>query len=483
MDTHKFLFDGASSQLEPTYFWILDFMQERFGLKVRKLVDNFSSSPGSGHFGEMGIRATKMQEEAMKVMGTINQVVKSALNLVYDLKEFEIRLDSYKKAKSEDIKEKEAGLLSLKQVWLDQVDMKRQRGSIHQMTYELGYTTLRDAFMIANSKEEVEKMASQDGLINEQVKRILIPRVEEFKVWVEMSEKELEKRFAVEKSYLKTQVETLKLYASWAKPYLKAAEELKMRGFAGDPSLVNAFNTAMFELVIMGTSDVKVEDPSAAKSEGMNPRFLDYITAKKTRTYTKVMLIGFTFRGLPQRITQRGDYGFGGKIEVSFDCYVLNDDELNVFNKQVEKDAIDFSFSLLKDAVDAPLEQLKEDLNHFLEDKKKKDIKEEKKQDETNPFTALFSLIPFWKKSEDKKEEKKKPEDLKEVKSDNYIEQYLRKIGAESVIKQLYTIYDVYKKAHGQASSPADFDSKVTPPKTKSGNLFKAFGDSFTFHG
>ena len=73
------------------------------------------SSPGSGHFADMGQRATRLQEEGMKILGGLNQVIKSSLNLVYDLKEFEIRLDHYKDAKSEDPKKAEEGLLALKQ--------------------------------------------------------------------------------------------------------------------------------------------------------------------------------------------------------------------------------------------------------------------------------------------------------------------------------------------------------------------------------
>jgi hypothetical protein len=470
LQSNKLIFDAPTSQLEPIYFWILDFMNEGGLIKkenIRKIVDNFSSSPGGGHFGEMGMRVTKMQEEGMKVLGTINQVVKSILNLVYDLKEWQIRLDSYEKAKSSNPKEKEAGLLALKQIWLDQVDMKRGRGSVHQMTYELGYTTLRDAFMIANSKEDAENMASKDGLINDQVKRILIPRIEEFNKWVEMSEKELKKRFEIEKSYLKTQVESLKLYASWAKPYLKAAEDLKMKGFQENPAMVNAFNTSMFELVLMGKLPIDIKSETETKGKNLPEEFFKYIqliNSKIVRNYNSVVLISFLFRGIPQRITQRGDYGFGGRIEMTFDCYSLNDDEIKVFDAQLKKDAVDFSFSLIKDSVDAPLEQLKEDLDNLLgeKEKKKEEKKEDKKEDDINPFSALFSLFKF--KKEEKKEDKKEIKELKDVKPDNYIEESLRYITASSAISVLYRIYDVYKKAHGQASSPEPFDPNKLEP-------------------
>ena len=75
-------------------------------------------------------------------------------------------------ARDSNKQNKEGGMLALKNIWLDQVDLKRGRGSIHQMAAEMGFTTLREAFLIANSIEDVEKMASKDGgnVINDSVR-------------------------------------------------------------------------------------------------------------------------------------------------------------------------------------------------------------------------------------------------------------------------------------------------------------------------
>jgi hypothetical protein len=109
------VYDSSSETLEPIYFWLLDFMNGMFGGKVTKIVDNFASSPGSGHFGEMGQKMSVMQQQAMTMLGSINTVLKSVINLIYDLKEFQIRLNSYDIAKSKNKDEAEAGILSLKQ--------------------------------------------------------------------------------------------------------------------------------------------------------------------------------------------------------------------------------------------------------------------------------------------------------------------------------------------------------------------------------
>jgi len=431
-------YDSPQSQLEPIYFWLLDFLSD-ISDEVEKITDNFTAAPGSGHFAEMGARATRMQEEGMKILGAINQVVKSILNLIYDLKEFEIRLGHYEDARSEDKEKREAGMLALKQIWLDNVDIKRGNGSINRMTYEFGFTTLRDAFMIANSVEEVKN----NKIINDQVKRILIPRISEFLKWKDYSEKELRKRFEIERSYLRSQVETLKLYTSWVRPYLKAAEQLRQKGFEKNPALVNAFNTVMFELVLLGKK--KFNLAGAVASGDLPPGFSNY---KLKRQYYSCYVVSLLFRGIPQKITPQ-HYSFGGKVEMDFDAYVLNDEELKLVKKELEKEDIEESLSFAQEATDKSLEQLKEDIEHFLNYEEKKEEKEKPK--ETNPFSALFSLF------KPKKKEEKEISDLKDIKKDNFVEKEIRRVAGNIAQKGIYAIYDVYKKAHGMPTPPEDF--------------------------
>ncbi|HUW44088.1 MAG TPA: hypothetical protein VMV95_03970, partial [Bacillota bacterium] len=94
LSEHSLVYDSSSETLEPVYFFILDLMND-FGLETEKLIDNFTSSPGSGHFAELGQRATIMQQQGTKILADINNVIKSVLNLIYDLKDFRIRLYQY----------------------------------------------------------------------------------------------------------------------------------------------------------------------------------------------------------------------------------------------------------------------------------------------------------------------------------------------------------------------------------------------------
>ena len=437
----QLVYDSPEAHLESIYFWVLDFLNGISSGDVEKLVDNFASAPGSGHFQEMGLRATKMQEEGMKILGAVNQVVKSVLNLIYDLKEFEIRIKTYDKAKSKDAKDKEEGMLALKQIWMDNVDIKKGRGSINQMTFELGFSTLRDAFMVSNTVEDLKK----NEIINDQIKRILIPRLSEFLLWVDASDAEIRKRFEIEKSYLRSQVETIKLYTAWAKPYLKAANDLTQKGFEKNAALVSAFNTTLFDRVLLAKFPTNLE--KAIYNKKLPRSFENY---KLKRNYYSCVLVSVTFTGFPQKVSQQ-HYGFGGKVTMNFDCYAFNEEELALFKETMGKNDMEASIKFLTDSSQSSLDQLKTDLDHFLLDDKKK---EGKKSDIGDIFSAIKDLFKFLPE----KKEQKKIEKIGDIKKDNYVESEIRSLSIIDAKEAMYNTYDIYKKAHLMASSPESFD-------------------------
>lgn len=454
--THKLTYTSTTDQLADIYYWILDFMGG-LGWKMDKIVDNFTASPGSGQFSDISTKATRMQEEGMKILGGINQVIKSALNLIYDLKEFEMRLAHYKDAESEDKKTASDGLLALKQIWLDNVDLKRGRGSIHQMAAELGYTTIREAFMMANTKEDLDKLNDDEhgAIINDQVLRILIPRLDEFRGWIKYSKDELTKRFNIEKNYLKSQVETIKLYSNWMKPYFEAAEKLSQQGFEKNAALVNAFSTSMFELQLMGQK--KVSPDSKFKYDNR-------------RDYYQIILIKLVYRGhVSQRVTQRGDYGYGmgGRMEMEFTSYALNSEELDAAKKLLADSELEQSLKFSANIAEDALKELKKDLDYFLmsdeekeEIKKKEEEKKKEKKDSVNidPFSALLGLGGKKKKEKKETSEKKEIPAPEDIKKDNYAEKTMRSAAIQGAAGKLYLCYDIYKKSHGMASPPQAFD-------------------------
>ena len=439
--SHTLGYDSNSETLEPVYFFILDLLND-FGLPPEKLVDNFSSTPGSGHFAELGQRATIMQQQATKILGDTNTVLRSVLNVIYDLKEFKIRLEHYKGIKSKDENIKDTSILSLKQIWMDKVDIARQQSSIKAMAMQGGFQTLIDAFLAAKEEKDVEKLD-----LNDRVKRILKPRILEFNHWLTQSEKELRKRYEIEKIYLKSQVNSLKLYSRWAKPYLKAAQQLESQDKGREPALVKTFNTILLELTLFSKRKIDVAKESA---EGNLPKEFAGKSFQRTlkRDYHMCILIDFTFRGIPQRVSQQPHYLFGGKAEINFRGYALNDDELEKLEEELAKSDVENVLTLIEGTTTESLDQLQEEINFFLEEKDdESEGKKAKQKSESNPFLALIG-------SYNEKGDKKKIETKKTgMKPDNFIEsEHLRPLAATVAKETAFTLFDIYKKAHGMPS-------------------------------
>jgi len=448
IDEHNILYDSSSETLEPIYFWILDFMNDMFGGKVEKIVDNFTSSPGSGHFSELMGKATRMQEEGAKLMQTIGVLIKSLINIIYDLRQFELRFNDYDAAHSKDSIKAEAGLMALKQIWMDSVDMKRGNTSIKAMTFsQSSFATLIDGFMVAKTEKNVKQMD-----LNDRVKRVLIQKIHEFNKWKELSEKELRKRYEVERSWLKSQVNSLKLYSRWAKPYFKAAEELTMD--SPNAAIVKAFNTIYMELTIFGKNKINVEEEAFDKNIP-----IEFKNIKTKRDYFACVLVSFKFRGVPQRAGQH--YVFGGRADVKFQAYALNQDELDLMQARLDESDISEALKLIQGATEESLDQMKEDLDYFLKDEGDRELESVQKAEsnDVNPFSALLGLGNSKTKkvtSVSKDVDTARIDKLKTegVKPDNYKESVLRSLAESNARENCFSVFNIYKKAHGMVNHP-----------------------------
>lgn len=435
---HSLVYDSSSETLEPVYFFILDLMND-LGLKTEKLIDNFTSSPGSGHFAELGQRATIMQQQGTKILADVNTVLRSVLNIIYDLKEHKIRLQLYDDIKTD---KKESALLALKQVWMDKVDINKGNSSIKAMAIQAGFQTLIDAFLFVKEVKDVDKAD-----LNDRVKRILRARILEFNTWLEYSEKELRKRYELERTYLKTQVNSLKLYSRWARPYLKAAQELEMKERGREPALVKAFNTIILELTLLGKKKIDVREEALS---GNLPREFEKFEKLKIKDYYSCVLVNFKFRGIPQKVSQQAHYAFGGRAEISFKAYVLNEDEIQKLNEELEASDVSDVLRLIEGATSESLDELQEEINFFLEEKDEKE-EQEKQKDSSNPFKAL---IGGYGGKPTKPKVSVSPSTKKVImRPETYAEKnYVRPLGEEKAKKLAFDLFDFYKKAHGMPS-------------------------------
>jgi hypothetical protein len=432
---HKLIYDSAAESIEPIYFFILDLMQDEFGYNVEKIIDNFTSSPSSGHFGELGQRATIMQQQGTKILGDINTVLRSILNIIYDLRDFRTRLQYYKDVESSKKEKSEAARLALKQLWIDKVDSQKGNSSISVMARQLGFQTLFDAFYVSKNEDDVKKLD-----LNDRVKRMVLQRIEEFNIWLYQSGQELKKRYEIEKIYLKSQINSLKIYSRWVKPYLKTASKLEMKDIGRNPSLVDSFSTLFLELTLLGKKKLNIEN--SAISEKIPFELKNY---KSSRDYYSCVLVDFNFRGFPQRVSQRGDYNFGGRTEVTFKGYSLNEDELKKLDEELKKSDIYDSLNLIEGTTTESIDNLKGEIESFLEEEIENSSKEEKQKLEknVNPFLAIIGYY-------NKKNEKKEISKIDKIKKDNWIEKnHLRRAASEEAKAKAFKFFDIYKKAHG----------------------------------
>ena len=445
-------YNSSSETLEPIYFWILDFMGGPD--KVEKLVDNFVSSPGSGHFSELMGKATRMQEEGMKIMQTVGVLIKSLINIIYDLRQFEIKFKEYDRLRSDKESERESAVLALKQVWLDNVDIKRGNTSIKAMTFsQASFATLLQSFMAAKDVDSIP----QD--LNDIVKRLLKQRIPEFYDWLKYSEDELRKRYNVERAWLKSQVNSLKLYSRWAKPYLKAAEELTMSD-SKSSAIVKAFNTITLELTLFKKSKFDVEQ--AIVDKALPKEF----GKAKIRPMYSCVLVNLKFRGIPQKAGQH--YVMGGRADLKFEAYTLNEEEYDFFKYKLSQSDLADALTLVEGATTESLDELREDIEHFLkpQEEREEEMKQEAASSDVNPFTALLGLdkLKKKKKKEDKEEKakteeeiiKEKGEKIKDqgIKKDTYPEKVIRAFAEAEAKNSTYKVYDIFKKGHRMASYP-----------------------------
>lgn len=467
------IYDSFSEGLEPVYFWIVDYMRDNYwgaGLEVKKTLDEFQGAVGSGFFGDLGTRASIMQDRAMKMLTTINSVVRSVINILYDLKEFDQRLDLYKKLKSDIPTEKNNARLSLKQIWMDRVDIQRGRGSINMLTQQLQFVTLRDAFMAANSVEEIGSLEKEDdGMdLNLRVKRILAPRLQEYLAWEKLSETELTKRYKIERAYLKSQVNSLKLYSQWARPYLKAAQQLISHDYR-TADLVSIFNNMQLQVSLFGKKQANPSEITGQAGIYSTNKLASIKLPKKIYACVEVTM---TYRTIPHTMsrTESGiHYTQGGKVNMRFRSFGLDEDEVEAVEKEELYQGLELIESMTKDS----LESIQEEISKYLEQEEKgsEDPEEKIKQLERliDSVSDKRAVEKYKKEIKELTKKMRKKEDniltsiskgLKEISEPlqsafkpkpnvDWISSQVREVAKSSSVRSAYQIYLVYKKSHG----------------------------------
>ena len=249
-------------------------------------------------------------------------------------------------------------------------------------------------------------------------------------------------KLSIKKNYLKTQVDALKLYTQWAKPYLRAAQKLGMKEFktkAGLPSpeLVAAFNNMVMNLKLLGKKEIK--------PEGVHPAYKKVSLENK---YFSCLEIEFQYRTLP-KIMGQGQYVQTGLIDVFFRSYVFTDEDL----KDIETYEALQDLDLVNNLTEGSLKRLHDDIDYYLSEKK-----EEKKIEKKSFSWPLGNMFKGFQShvNEPMKEAGKgffetiRPPNFKT--NISFLEGQVRKAAQEKSLGNALVIYDVFKKAHRMAT-------------------------------
>ncbi|PIX43558.1 hypothetical protein COZ55_01120, partial [archaeon CG_4_8_14_3_um_filter_38_5] len=237
---YKIIVNTPFQSIGKYYNMILKELRE-FGFKnLTKVNQALSASPTSAFYADVAQRKAYAKEQFDKGQGLINGIIQQVMKLIYSLKEFDLILDIFKRLESSDDSEKLAAELNLRRIWLDEVDVKKGRGSIHTISTAQGmeFVSLRDSFLVIKDLRSIDELT-----VNDRVKRILKDRFSEYSDWKKAYKKDIEGRKKIQKEYLRNQVESLKMQLEWVKPYYTLMQQLEIDTGVANPDLLAGVDT------------------------------------------------------------------------------------------------------------------------------------------------------------------------------------------------------------------------------------------------
>ncbi len=472
--------EAYSESVEKWYFWILEQLKE-WGYDVNKTEDMFFASELSGLWGISSQRLSIQQEKAQQILGAINSMVKQIFQIVRSIRITKERLGIYREV-IED--KKESADVTLKGLFIDMVQgSTKNPSSVYGMATQLGFTTLPDLFFNIHiwDRRKVDEVIEKSELVKTQNQSVINALKRHLKQFLEWRDKTYEELKTSERFYLSTlrqQVNAIKMYIDWAKPYLKVINKLKKSQYSDDVSnkrredVLTAFDTSTSDLeifaVLRSGSNKKRLKEIEKKTEGNNElkeRYMHY----EVRPVIKVSM---HFRSAPVLTTGR-EYQRTpthiGRCEIDFDAYVMNENQIDAYIQDENNEA----FELLT-AATSSLESLGDELNKYLKEAEEihkiesgdKDKKEKEKKTalgltkELNDlkegfaeiFIPIISPLKAFSSSSKKstrktipyRERKMLEQQMKENK--NKAKKILLGSGPDS--GQLFTLQKLFRKAH-----------------------------------
>jgi len=438
----RLVYESFQISMEETYFWILNYLREGIGFsQVDKITDTFSASEYSALGGVAQQRISMQQEKVSQFMHTIAKLVRELFQLVRELRILDERLAYYKDAESKSIRNFVDAQITLKGIYVDQVEGgAKSPSSVYGMSREVQFTTLPDLFFMTNVEKTEDIPEAVEALaFNRKVKEVLKRKLYAFMRWKEYTGKEQTSRRNFTLQYLRQHFDTILMYMQWTKPYLKTIKRMQADQRKSDmPDLVGAFEGAVIETEFLA----HYKPEGAGKYFGIIDVHIEF-RVKPTLSYT-------------QEHYQRGPIHVG-RAEITMRTYAWDEKQIENYIKYRK----DESFDLLK-MVDKNIEDsmnyLGEELKKYLREAGEPSIfeKPQEKKPQTGKkkgeigsifggFKELFgSLVPSGGDVKGKPKRKSKAVIMKEDNEKKDAYKYAK--------AGMWLIYKNYKKAHKMIS-------------------------------
>ncbi|MGC8681875.1 MAG: hypothetical protein ACP5TF_01105 [Candidatus Acidifodinimicrobium sp.] len=268
----------------------------KLGYKRLKELETVEPSAFSNILNIFLERRKNLEDRVMQILGAVNQVLKSIINIIYELKEIDRNLEFYYKSRSQDKNVAQAAEQELKRIFIDNVDARKGGASLLSLSRSAnqnpagpGYLDIVSVFYAINSLDDVEKLNR-----NEMYKNILRNRRLEYDDWKKMNETDLKTRRNLLLQYLESQAASFEFYKKSAYQNLVILKRMSMKGvskgaeFQKQTGMLDFSEYALFTVDVIGYKEVylgnynvewrnlfggskKIMVPASAQQKTINP--------------------------------------------------------------------------------------------------------------------------------------------------------------------------------------------------------------------
>ena len=261
----RFIYDRPDLTLDQMYYHLLDSLRENMGFyDIRKITDVLSASEQSGVWQSSAQRLASQQEKAAQYLQSIGSLTKQLFQIVKEVRALNERISLYDQTMDEKTKRmlprpSQSAEIALKGYWVDLVQGGvKNPASVLGMGRELGYAIIPDLFFGAPvmNKEDIDKYVGKLEF-NRKIREILARHLNNFYIWKESTYEELVVRRRFTLKYLRQHYNTIRMYITWIKPYLRNIRRLSLDTRKTEsPDLLSAFEGAIIESELLAVKKV-----------------------------------------------------------------------------------------------------------------------------------------------------------------------------------------------------------------------------------